>query len=296
MNDLPTIQGLNFTHIEKLLYPEDHISKADVITYYNELSKHILPHLKERPLILQRYPNGLNKDGFFQQNPKNHFPQWIDTLPVKGKERQSNQAMECHTRSDLLFLINQDALALHTWASQKKTLNYPDFVVFDLDPPSKEFHSAIEAAFAIRKQASKLEMQSFVMTTGSKGLHVLLPIKPELSFDDVRSFAKNFAKRVCEDSPHTFTVEQRKEKREGRLFIDYLRNSFGQATICPYSLRAIQGAPVATPLDWRELMDKSLTSQTYHLHNIRRRLVQREDPWQGIGRHRCSLKKRMHEL
>ncbi len=188
----------------------------------------------------------------------------------------------CEGKETLLWLANQNCITPHIWLSKMDKPDLPDRMIFDLDPPTaKQFPIAVEGALYLRKIIETHgKLKAFVMTTGSKGLHVVVPIQRKHSFDHVRSMAYEIAKRLALEHPEKFTLEIRKNKRKGRVYIDTLRNGFAQTTVAPYAIRAIHGAPIATPLFWEELKDKNLRPNSYTLRNISSRL--KKNPWAGI--------------
>jgi len=198
----------------------------------------------------------------------------------------------CNREETLLYLAGQAVITLHTWLSRTDSIEKPDKLLFDLDPPPGSGFQAVKSgALKLKEHFDSLSVKSFVMTTGSKGLHVVVSLIPEYGFEKVRESAKKIAKCLADSFPERFTTEQLKAKREDRLFLDYLRNSYGQTSVCPYSLRILPQAPVATPLDWEELKKPSLNARAYHLSNIFKRLGNQKDPWQNLYRQRVSLKK-----
>jgi bifunctional non-homologous end joining protein LigD len=281
---------LHVGNLEKVFFPDDGISKGDVIDYYTKIAQTMLPHLRDRPLSLQRFPDGIDEEGFYQKEIPDYFPSWVGRTQVMVKEDRRTQAqVVAGDASTLAYLADQGVVTLHGWLSRAKQLDYPDKLIFDLDPPGDDFKQVRTAAFLLRDILRELDLAPFVMTTGSRGLHVVIPLNAEAEFDSVRSFAKGCAQLLAHRHPSRLTTETRKEKRQDRLFLDYLRNAYGQTGVIPYTIRARPGAPVAAPLDWDELQDSSLTSQSYTLKNIFRRLGQKTDPWQTFTRHGASL-------
>jgi bifunctional non-homologous end joining protein LigD len=197
--------------------------------------------------------------------------------------------LEIHTKTTLKYVVNQDGICFHRWLSKKENIKTPDLLVYDLDPPGKDFSAVAKAASRLKLLIEGLGGKPFVMTTGSKGVHIVIPIKPEKDFDEVREIAKKIARRAVKEDPENLTTKVRKEKRGGKIFLDYLRNTYGHTAISPYSLRSLKDAPVATPLDWDELSDNNLNSQTFNFKNIFKRLSRIKDPWNGINRYRWSL-------
>ena len=292
-DDAATIDGhrLELSHTDKVLFPDDGITKGDLIDYYKEMAPHMLPHLAGRPVSMQRFPDGIGKQGFYQKKLGGHFPDWISraTVEVKEQDRKQEQVV-ADSAADLVYLANQACITIHPWLSREKHIEKPDRIIFDLDPPGKDFGPVKRAARKIEEALREAGLVPFVMTTGSKGLHVTAPIKPEKDFDEVREFASSLAERLAKDNSDEFTVETLKKERKGRVFLDYLRNAYGQTGVAPYSVRPLPGAPVAAPLDWDELSSSGLHPRKYHIGNIKRRLSQKEDPWKDMERHKRSIK------
>ena len=275
---------------DKLLYPEDKISKADVVEYYRRVAEAMLPHLRQYPLNMQRFPDGIDGVNFYEKAIPDYFPEWIDRVEVTVKESGEKQdQVVCNSVAILVYLADQACLTPHTWLSRVDRLDRPDKLIFDLDPPGDDFELVRFAAGTLAKILDEVELSSFLMTTGSRGLHVVVPLDGSVDFEAARAFARDLASVLAEREPKRLTTEVRKNQRQGRLFLDYLRNAYGQTSVPPYALRALPGAPVAAPLGWDELDDPDLDSQSYNLHNIFRRLGQKDDPWQDIRAHAVDL-------
>lgn len=258
---------------EKVFFPDQKITKGDLIDYYDKIAEYILPFMKDRPLVIERFPDGIEEEGFFQKKSSDYFPHWIETVNVEKREGGSIEHVVCNNKSTLIYLVNQGSVTFHIWLSKVSDLNKPDKLVFDLDPPKGKFDLVIKGARALKKcLEDELGLNTFVMTSGSKGLHINSPIEATFDFEEVRSFAEKVASYVAQNNPDKFTTEIRKNKRKGRLFIDFMRNSYAQTSVSPYSVRAIENAPVATPLEWKELSKKDLSAQSYHIKNIFNRL------------------------
>jgi len=274
---------------KKVFFPENDITKGELIEYYHRISDTLLPFLKSRPLSLERYPDGINKEGFYQKELPDYFPDWIDSVSISKKEDGTIRQAECNNVETLVYLVNQGTISLHPWLSTSQNLYKPNKLVFDLDPPEGNFEIVVKGANALRNLLeNELGLNAFVMTTGSKGLHVCTPIYPDLEFEKTRHFAKQAADLLANQYADTFTTETRKNKRKNRLFIDYLRNAYAQTSIAPYSVRAIEGATVATPLDWDELSRNDLHGQRYTIKNIFKRLSRKADPWKDFKNHASS--------
>jgi bifunctional non-homologous end joining protein LigD len=283
------------SNTDKVFFPDEKITKGDVIEYYHKIADSMLPYLKNRPLAMQRFPDGLDGESFFQKDISDYFPGWIDRMKIR-KEDGSVTHVVCNNTATLVYLANQACLTPHIWLSRVDKLDYPDRLVFDLDPPSDDFASVRDAAQLALELFDELKLSVFVQTTGSRGVHLVVPLAAGEKFDAVRDFAQKAAQSLVDDHGDSLTVEQRKDKRGNRVFIDTNRNAYGQLMVAPYSVRARKGAPVATPIEREELGNSDLTSQSYTLKNIFRRLGQRDDPWSGMARSAQSLKDARRKL
>ena len=274
---------------DKLLFPESGISKADVVRYYRDISELMLPHLEDRCLTLQRFPDGLGEDGFFQQNRADYFPDFVGckTLETAAGEDVIDHIV-VNKAAALVYLADQAAITFHGWLATTSAPRYPDRLVFDLDPSQDEFSEVIDCARLLKEALELSGLVPYVMTTGSRGLHVIAPLAGDQTFDEVREFARDLARATAEREPQRFTTEQRKKARRGRLYIDIGRNAYGQTAVLPYSLRAIEGAPVATPLEWDELSGGEISAQRYDIGNLRRRTAQKEDPFADFYKRKRS--------
>ena len=284
---------------DKVLFPDASITKGELIEYYRKIAPVMLPHLEQRPLTLHRFPDGIGESGFYQQDAPDYFPDWIETCRVRrtgDKDRGPVEHVLCNNEATLAYLANQAVVTLHGWLARAPKLHSPDKLVFDLDPPGDEFEPVRQGARWVVALLEQLGLAPFVMTTGSRGLHVVAPLEPELDFDEVRDFARAMADRLADEHPEELTVEQRKNKRRGRLYLDVMRNAYGQTGVVPYSVRALPEAPIATPLAIEELGDRRLEPRRWHLKNIMRRLGQRDDPWEDIRRHAASARRARQKL
>jgi bifunctional non-homologous end joining protein LigD len=281
---------------EKIFFPNDGVTKGDVIDYYQKIADVILPHTRGRPISMERYPDGIGEEGFYQKELPGYFPDWVDRARVDVREEGSQLQVVCDTAATLVFLADQGCITPHTWLSRTDRLGFPDKMIFDLDPPGDDFEPVRRAAFLFRDLADELEMPSYAMTTGSRGVHVVIPLDRGSDYDSVRNYAQAMAESLASRHTGTLTTDIRKERRHGRLFLDTLRNAYGQTSVPPYALRARDGAPVATPVTWDELDDPGLNSRTYTIANIFRRLGQKGDPWEGIYSHAISLESRVEAL
>jgi bifunctional non-homologous end joining protein LigD len=284
-------------HEDKVLFPDDDITKGDILDYYQRIGESMLPYMEDRPISMQRFPNGIDGEGFYQKEIPDYFPDWIDreTIPVQETGEEQEQVV-CNQVATLVYIANQGTITPHIWLSRTDDLYHPDRMIFDFDPATDDFEPVRQVAQTVRRVLEEIGLTSFAMTTGSRGAHVVIPLDRSAGFDTVREFAKNVADVVAHWEPDRYTTEVHKDQRRGRVFVDYLRNSYGQTSVTPYAVRPRRGAPVATPLDWDELSDTSLNSQTYTITNIFQRLGHKEDPWKGMMRHARSLSEARDKL
>jgi len=266
---------------DKIYFPVSGITKGDLIGYYEEIADYMLPYLQDRPLTLHRFPNGIGKEGFYQKNASDYFPDWIKTEKIKKKGGWVNHVI-CNDKATLRYLAAQGTITFHVTLSKTDKLNYPDKLIFDLDPSIQNFESVINGAQILRRLLEEeLKLSTYVMLTGSDGLHLAVPLMRVENFDEVRDFAKRVAGYLAELYPEDFTIEMRKDQRKGRLFLDYLRNSYAQTAVCPFSVRAFENAPVAVPISWDELAQMR-NSRAYTIHTIFDRLREKPNPWKDF--------------
>jgi len=273
----------------KVFFPDDGVTKGDLVGYYRDVAEVMVPHLRERPLNLQRFPNGITAPGFFQQDASGHFPDWMRTVTVPRRGRGGTvDHVVCDDAATLVYLANQGTVTFHPWTSRVDHLDNPDLVVFDLDPdPGQGLDVVRAAARAVRRALEEVGLVPFVQTSGSRGFHVVGPLRPDADVEVVKAFADDLAILVAGRDPERLTVEWRKAKRDGRLLLDTARNGYAQTAVAPYSVRARPGAPVATPIDWDEL--GRVEPRSYRLGNLRRRLARKPDPWAGMADQAGSL-------
>jgi len=268
----------------KTFFPDCDITKGDVIAYYEKISDFMLPFLKDRPLTLHRFPDGIQAEGFIQQKAGDYFPDWIQRITISQQDGNITHAA-ADKKAAMAYLADQAVITFHALLSRADKVKQPDQIVFDLDPPPQgDFDIVRRTALEMRELLEKLGLTAFVKTSGSKGLHIVCPIRRKREFDETRKFAGKIARYHAGKHPDLLTTEQRKSRRKDRLFLDTARNSYGHSMVAPYSLRALPGAPVATPLEWQEVQDNSLMPDRYSLANIFKRLARKKNPWKGMGR------------
>ncbi len=278
------MKNLDISHPNKTYFPDDEITKETLLEYYIKVSDYLLPHSKSRPITIERYPTGIDESGFIQQNVKKDEPH----ITVRQKSGDKVMHPKVESKNNLLYYINLGTITFHHYLSTKATINKPDIMLFDLDPSKKDLEALHTVAKAIKNELKDKGLTCFIMTSGSEGYHIIIPIKPKHDFDYVREYAKRIAESVVIKYPDLATIEMQKNNREGKIFIDYLRNAFGQTTVVPYAVRTKKGAPVATPITWDELTS-SMHPQKYTIQNIFKRLGKKEDPFKNLYKKRQSL-------
>ncbi len=284
---------IELSSLDKVMFPETGITKGDIIDYYYRIGKVMIPLMSGRPVSMHRFPDGISKSGFFQQEMPDYFPEWIGRTRVEKKEDGSLTHVVCGKTSDLVYLANQGCITPHIWLSRKNNPKNPDRMIYDLDPQDNDFSLVCLGALELREILSANDLKTFIMTTGSRGLHVVVPLSPGHSFNAVREFSREIAKQAASKNPEKYTIEQRKNKRKGRLYLDTSRNAYGQTAVAPYAVRPIEGAPVATPIEWDEIEAGWITTaQKYNIKNIFRRLAQKEDPWKDLDKYAASIRAR----
>jgi bifunctional non-homologous end joining protein LigD len=289
------VAGVRLTSVDRVLYPEQGLTKLDLAEHYERVAERMLPLVASRPLSLVRCPQGRRQDCFFQKHPGQTFGDSPRRIKVQEKNATREYVL-VDELSDLVSLVQFGVLEIHPWGSAEDDLEKPDRLVFDLDPGDGATLDQIkQGAEVIRDRLDDLTLKSFLLATGGQGLHVIVPVKPDASWDDARAFCQAIAKGVASAEPEKYVAVSTKSKRKNKVFVDYLRNSRGATAIAPYSTRARPNAPVATPLSWDELANLESPSQ-YTVANLPRRLAAlKRDPWDGYRRTRQRLTKRRVE-
>ncbi len=287
-----TVGGITvpLSHPDKVLFPDDGITKQDLARYYADVADRMLPWLRDRPVTMVRYPDGLGGPRFFQKNAPSYFPDWIRRVEV-AKEGGTVTHAVCDKPATLVYLANQACIEIHAFTSRVDKLGVPDQVVFDFDPPDdKRFADVRRAALWARDLLDDdLGLPSFVRTSGGRGLHVHVPLTRRADFDAVREFARRAADVLARRHPDVITTEQRKDKREMRIYADVMRNAYAQTVAASYGVRARPGAPVATPLSWAEVEDDALEPGRFTMATVRARLDSGDEPWADFDGSRHQL-------
>lgn len=286
---------ISVSSLDKIWFKRSKITKGEIIAYYAQMAKFQIQLIKNHLLTMQRYPDGINGEAFYQKNANNYFPAWIKTEPVVKSEGGIVNYVVAVNEQTIVYLVNQATLTLHYWLSKYKKLHYPDRMIFDLDPSVNNFARVKAAAFLIKKICNELELPCYVMTTGSRGIHIYVPLKSGHTFEDVDIVTSFIARKMIKEQPKEFTLELRKEKRGTKIFIDILRNRYNATSVVPYSVRSYEKAPVAMPLWWDEI-DVKLTAQSFNIHNALAHLKKVGNPWKTMNVNAVSLKKLIKKI
>ena len=275
----------------KVLFPEDGITKGDLIEYYAAVAPKMLPHVKNRPLTMQRFPDGIKAEGIMHKNIPKYFPDWVarSEQPKKGGTVTYVLANDAPT---LAYLAQQGSITQHVWLSTRAKPYEPDMMIVDLDPTTDDFSQVRETALIFRDIIEDLDLVPYVKTTGSKGLHIVVPIRPTFGFDVVHEVAARIAQRAIDQRPDVLTMEFYKAKRGDRIFADVHRNGFGATAVAPYSVRPRPGAPVAAPLTWDEVRERTLKPDGFSMAAA----LKRPDHWKGFRASARSLAKTVKAL
>lgn len=267
-------QNLNLTNLDKVFWPEEGYTKAHLLQYYSEISSYLLPHLRDYPLVLKRYPEGITGDFFYQKECPEYAPQWLTTalFPGKGKRPLIRYCLAQDLPS-LLWLINQGCIEIHPWLSTRQYPNHPTAAVFDIDPDQGAGFSEVQkTALLLYEVIKKLKLKGYPKTSGAGGLHIYLPLGNRYTYPEVRQALSRIAAKVVRVWPQGCTLERSVNRREGRIYIDVSQNGEGKTIASVYSVRPYPGAPVSTPLSWDELLSGSVNPLNFNLNTLSQRL------------------------
>ena len=283
---------------DRVLYPESGITKGDLFDYYGRIAPVLVPHLRNRPFTMKRWPHGIHGEAYFQKQAPRGMPDWIPTRQFTTHPRTGGARLVdfplVNSREALLWMVQMNCVDMNAWYSRVDKPARPDFVLFDLDPPDGEFPLAIEAALLVREALEELDLRSSVKTSGSEGIHVLVPVTRRYSFPETHRFAELLSKRLAEQNPGVITTEWLKRKRVGVL-VDYHQNGAGKTIASPYSVRPKPGAPVSTPLRWEEVT-RRLDPGTFTMEAVLRRVDREGDLFEPVLRGGQSLGSALRRL
>lgn len=275
---------VKLTNQDKIYFPKDNITKGDVVDYYQSVADYILPHLKNRPLSLNRFPNGIEEQSFYQKDASDNIPDWIKTTQVYSESNDKYiDYIYCNDKATLAYLNNLGCIDLNPWNSSLPDLEHPDFLVLDLDPSKKNtYDDVIETALQVNEVLKSIKIQGYCKTSGSTGIHIYIPMGGKYDFDQVKDFAHILMKQVNEKLPQITTLERSLQKRDDKkIYLDYLQNRTGQTLASAYSLRPKEGASVSMPLEWEELKP-GLKPTDFNIHNALDRIKEKGDLFKPV--------------
>lgn len=284
------------THPEKILFPGDGITKGELASYYEAIAPVMLPHLRRRPITMERYHRGIGSPGFFQKDVSKGFPDWLERVEVPKHGGTVHHPIANDKRS-LLWLANQNSITIHVWPSRTPNLYNPDVCVFDLDPATDDaLDSLRKAALNLRDLLAELGLPSWIKTSGSKGFHIAVPLDGKSDFGSVARFAHAVGRVLVQRDPDNLTQEFHKVDRAGRILVDTGRNGYSATFAATYAVRAKPGAPVSAPCTWEELESGEVGPRTFTLRNMAQRISGTGDVWADLLRKKRSLKRPIERL
>lgn len=294
-----TLSGkkVSLTNQDKLYWPDEKISKGDLVDYYIAMADYVLPYLKDRPLSLHRFPNGIKDAGFYQKDMDTaSAPDWLKTVTLHAASAARDvDYLVCNNAATLIYMANLGCIEMNPWLSRVKDLDNPDYIVLDLDPENIAFKYVVETALSIKALLDQLGVTSFCKTSGASGIHIYVPVGGKYNYETSRLFAEYVAKQVQQELPKITSVIRTKSKRNKKVYIDYMQNSRGQTVASPYSVRPKPGATVSAPLKWEELTD-DLAISDFTIYNMADRLKETGDLWKDIDKTKNDLRKAISKI
>jgi bifunctional non-homologous end joining protein LigD len=285
---------LSLSNLDKVLWPDEGYTKGDLIDYYESVAQWILPHVKGRPLTMERYPDGIDAQPFWEKNSPRGMPAWVQTIAVPSDDgrRKTIDFILCNDEATLVYVANLASIVLHVWQSRVGSLDNPDYILFDLDPQQSTIATLAKVAIRFRDMVRELGLEPLVKTTGGKGLHLLIPLAPHYSYETAKTFGELIARRVHEDVPDLTTLERAIAKRpRGTVMLDWVQVGEGKTMAAPFSVRPRPKAPVSWPLAWDEVEgmvrkrapDTTQEMARWTIKNVPKLLAKDGDPWAGRG-------------
>lgn len=278
------------SNLNKIFWIKEAYAKGDLINYYETISEYILPYLQDKPLSLFRNPDGADQPGFFQKDVDvNSMPEWINTVEIFSES--TNKTIDyliCNDKASLIYMINMGCIEVNPWLSTYLKPEYPEFMVIDLDPGDNTFQEVIRVAFFVKSVLDKLNITSYVKTSGSTGLHIYVYVAEKYTYETVKKFAEDVAHQVQKKIPELASVERSPSKRKHLIYIDYLQNARSQTIAAPYSVRPKPNATVSMPLNWKDL-NENLDTQDFTILTVPKIIKEREDPWRFIKQNKADL-------
>jgi len=281
------------SHPEKILFPNDGITKGELAAYYEMIAPVMLPHLRNRPVTMERYHRGITAPGFFQKDVVKGFPEWLKRVEAPKKDGIVHHPLANDERS-LLWLANQNSITIHVWPSRAPKLNYPDICVFDFDPANEEEPERLRnAALLCRNFLAELGLKSWIKTSGSKGFHIAVPLDRKSDFEAVARFSHRVGRELVNRDPYNLTQEFSKIDRAGKILVDTGRNGYSATYAATYTVRAKDGAPVSAPCTWEEVESGAVGPKTFGLRDMEKRIAEVGDLWTDLLKTKFDLRSRI---
>ena len=288
--------ALTFTHLDKLYWPKEKITKRDLLNYYHAVAPYMLPYLKDRPQSLNRHPNGITAPAFYQKNVGDKIPGWITTHEYQSEsEDKTIHFLVCKDEASLLYMASQGCIEINPWHSRVQSPDNPDWCVIDLDPDGNSFNEVVEAALVTKQVLDNIKVPAYCKTSGATGMHILIPLGARYSYDQSRMLAQLIVTMVHEQLPSFTSLERSPSKRKGKLYLDYLQNRSIQTIAAPYSVRPRPGATVSAPLHWEEVK-KGLLPKSFTMFNILARIKSEGDPIAPVLKKGIHLEKALRAM
>lgn len=279
------------TNPDKIFWPKEGYTKGDVIAYYNVMAEYVLKYIKDRPQSLRRNPDGIKNEGFFQKDMAGKVPKWVKTRKLKSSsDGESIEYLICNDKETLIYMANLGCIEINPWSSRIGSINNPDYIIFDLDPNKASLQNLITTAKKVKEVLDKLNIKGYLKTSGGKGLHIFIPVKPNYTYELTREFSHLISQAVQKELPDITSLERMPKKRIGKVYLDFLQNGKGKTMSCAYSLRPREGATCSAPLEWSEL-DKDFDIKNYNIKTLPERVKQKGDLWDDFFSNAIDLKK-----
>ena len=264
---------MRFTHPDKIIFPDIKISKRDVLNYYQDIFPIISQFIKDRPISIERYPRGIKELGFMQKHFRSVLPHWFHAFLLMNRKKDPTSYVSLDNKNTLQYLVQLNAVVFHMWLSKRERINNPEFIVFDLDPVSARFIDLKNGSRIIFDYFKSQNIDSFIFITGSRGVHIYIPLKSIYSFETTKKYASYVATLLTNTYPKLFTVETRKKNRHGKIFIDIARNAFGQTVVIPFSIRAYFNAPICFPVSWKVFFSRIHSAHDITILNYKKNIL-----------------------
>jgi bifunctional non-homologous end joining protein LigD len=290
-------KNVTLTNQQKIYWPDEKITKGELVDYYLSVAPYLLPYLKDRPLSLHRFPNGIKGSSFYQKDLDTEtIPAWMKTVPLHASSTGKDvDYLICNNEATLAYMVNLGCIEVNPWLSRTSRLDHPDYVVMDLDPEDISFKAVIETALCIKEILDEMKVTAYCKTSGASGLHIYIPTAAKYEYETCRLFAQYIARQAHQQLPGITSIVRAKSQRKKKVYVDYLQNSRGQTVAAPYSVRPKPGASVSTPLEWKEVNDQ-LKITDYNIRNTLDRIKKKGDLWQPVQQGKNDLKKVIQQL